>query len=181
MSFGRHNLPRIETDNSEHPSQEYHFSLDTTSPFTPTGSQTPGVPFRLSISTNDGGTPNESPKPIKPVSTDRARDEGRKLLAHVLTQLRNRAMPPSVSDAIGAFHHEINHSWNFKDAMKTQISKLQHQGDGNSDDESQDYSTESTFDLMVQLQEILVMSLQQRWDIFDGSGSDEPFHNQDLI
>lgn len=180
MSFGRPHLPRLETEYSNSPSQAFHYSLDATSPFTPVSSQVPDIPsFQLWLPTNDGtaqaaqdGVSGNSKPPV----TNRARDEGRKLLAHVLTQLLNRPMPPSVAGAVGAFSEENKHSWNFKDAVKAQMGRLdrgQFEGE-DSDDEDQDYSTDATFNLMIQLQEILVMSLEQQWDIFDDSGYDYP-------
>ncbi|KAF9454513.1 hypothetical protein P691DRAFT_770412 [Macrolepiota fuliginosa MF-IS2] len=173
MNLGRPHLPPIETDYSELPSQVLRFSLDTTSPFTPVSSQAPEIPsFRLSTSTNDATTQNET---LRPAPSNRARDEARKLLAHVLTQLRNRMMPPSVSDAVGTFHEDIEHSWNFKAAVRAQMGRLdlgQH-GNEDLDVERQGYSTDATFSLMIQLQEILVMTLEQRWDIFADNGSSQ--------
>lgn len=175
MSFGRPRLPRLETESSDYPSQDLRFSLDATSPFTPVSSQVPDVPsFRLSVSTNNRVAQDELPGNSKPPATNRARDEGRKLLAHVLTQLRNRTMPPSVPDVVSTFTEENKHGWNFKEAVKAQIGRLDRGqfGSEDSDDEEQGYSTDATFKLMIQLQEILVMSLEQRWDIFDDSGYD---------
>lgn len=172
MSFGRPSLPRIETDYSEPQQQEFQFSLDTTSPFTPISNRASDLPtFRLSTS-NDTVTQDEISRPPKPSSTNRARDEGRKLLAHVLTQLRGRSMPPSVPDAIGTLHEDFKHDWNFKDAVKLQRGSPERgqRREEDSDNEEKNYSTDATFYLMLQLQETLVMSLEQRWDIFDDSG-----------
>ncbi|KXN89237.1 Protein kinase C delta type [Leucoagaricus sp. SymC.cos] len=81
-------------------------------------------------------------------------------------------MPPSIADVVGSFHEETRQGWSFRDGVKAQISRLDRSQSGNedSDDEGQEYSTDATFDLMIQLQEILVMSLEQQWDIFDDNG-----------
>ncbi|KAF5358295.1 hypothetical protein D9756_001552 [Leucocoprinus leucothites] len=182
MSFGRPPLPRIETEQPSSPLQDLRFSLDTTSPFTPVTSQVPGFPsFRLSVSTNDENPQDQVLEGLKPVK-NRARDEGRKLLALVLTQLRDRLMPPSVSDAVGTLPDENNHGWTFRNAVKAQLGKLDRGqlASEDSDDDGQDYSTDATFKLMVQLQEILVTSLEQRWDIFNDSGlADKPVLSSD--
>jgi hypothetical protein len=170
MSTGQPTLPRIDTDYSE---RNFQFSLDATSPFTPTGVRAPNLPsFRLSTSNDDAITQDVPTRPPKSHSVNRARDEGRKLLAHILSQLCNRPMPPSVPDTISTLHQETTREQSFTDAVKSQMGRLgrgQHRGE-DSDDEDQGYSIDSTFRLMIQLQEILVLSLDQRWDIFDDTG-----------
>lgn len=88
-------------------------------------------------------------------------------------------MPPSVSDAIGTFYEEVKHAWNFKEVVKAQLGRLDRAQNTNedSDDEEQGYSTDATFGLMIQLQEILVMALEQQWDIFADNGYDINFSN----
>ena len=149
-------------------------SVDTASPEVPA--------FRLSISTNDANPPDQTTEGIKSYVANHARDEGHKLLAHVLMQLRNRTMPPPVSEAVGTSSDEHKHGWDFKDVVKAQFDKIdrtQLESEG-SDGEGLGYSTEATFKLMIQLQEILVMSLKQRWDIFDSSGCVLYFQNSKI-
>jgi hypothetical protein len=169
MSTGQPILPRIDTDYSE---RNFQFSLDTTSPFTPIA-PAPDLPsFRLSTSTEDDTRKDVPARSPKSHSVNRTRDEGRKLLAHILSQLCNRPMPPSVFDTISALHQETTREQSFTGAVKSQMGRLgrgQRRGE-DSDEEEQGYSIDSTFRLMIQLQEILVLSLDQRWNIFDDTG-----------
>ncbi|EKM82659.1 hypothetical protein AGABI1DRAFT_111242, partial [Agaricus bisporus var. burnettii JB137-S8] len=76
-------------------------------------------------------------------------------------------MPPSVLDTISTLHDGPTREQSFADAVKSQVGKLgggQLRGEDSDDEE---HSIDPTFHLMIQLQEILVMSLEQRWDIFD--------------
>ncbi|KAJ3564293.1 hypothetical protein NP233_g8386 [Leucocoprinus birnbaumii] len=172
MNSDRPPLPRIATEPPYSPPHNFHFSLDTTSPFTPVTNQAPDVPsFRLSISPNDGNPQDDIFESTKPAVMNRAQ-ESRKLLAQVLTQLRSRTMPPSVSEAVGTLSEDNKQGWNIRNTLKVQLGKFDRGQLGNEDpdDEGQGYTTDATFKLMLQLQDILVMSLQQRWDIFDDSG-----------
>jgi len=168
--------PRIETEDFSSPSSDLRTLLDTTSP------SFPKVPsFHLSISTSNIDR-LEITEVKKSHTVNHARDEGHKLLAHVLMQLRNRMMPPSVSEAVGISSDERKHDWNLKSATKVQFGKIDRTRpeSENLDDEGRGYSTDATFKLMIQLQEILVMSLEQRWDIFDSSGCVLYFLNSQL-
>lgn len=168
--------PRIETEDFSSPSGDLRTLLDTTSPSFP---QAPS--FRLSISTNNVNR-LETTEGIKSHAVNHARDEGHKLLAHVLMQLRNRMMPPSVSEAVSTLSDEHKHDWNLKAATKVQFGKIDRTRleSESLDDEGRGYSTDATFKFMIQLQEILVMSLEQRWDIFDSSGCVLHFLNSQI-
>ena len=110
----------------------------------------------------------------------RAKQEMRKLLSHVLTQLVNRKRPPTVADTIkelgrDATEHTVSP---FSDVLKD-VAKLgkaiQRQtarkasmdGAEEEEDDSQVFTTEATFDLMLQLKDLLSLASTGGWQIFE--------------
>lgn len=125
-------------------------------------------------------------KPSSPVQQglDKARDESRKLLAHVLRELENRPLPPSVFDdykfvavekegkGLAGVVESVRNVTMFKSTKQ----KESHHGrtmssldDSNEDEDTQDavFSTDATFDLMSQFREVLVIMQAQGWKVFD--------------
>ncbi|KAG1782540.1 hypothetical protein EV702DRAFT_387062 [Suillus placidus] len=113
-------------------------------------------------------------------SANHAREESKKLVGLLLDQLSSRTRPPPVFDAlnvhatpsteaglghiIGAVRNVVNP----KSHKRLQSTKE------DSDDEGSDYavfSSETTFDLMVQLKEVLLFSASQGWQLFDQGAS----------
>lgn len=97
---------------------------------------------------------------------------------HVLNQLQRRSKPPTVSETASKNLSDAAESGfgvlldTVRDAMKVRNSKQDTQPGGmaqdDSDDESQDiYSTDNSYDLMLQLKDVLSMSFTQGWRIFE--------------
>ncbi|KAK0210802.1 hypothetical protein DFS33DRAFT_1251098 [Desarmillaria ectypa] len=141
--------------------------------------RSPTVPsFRLSSS------PSEKPPP-SPTSIDEAHprsfqktygtrsNESRKLLAHVLGQLANRVMPPSVYDIATTTDRtgEKGLSRLLKGGVKLGSGKPQGSrtpGDEVEDAEvDKDFTPDVTFDFMSQLKDVLMISVLRGWQIFD--------------
>ncbi|GLB34930.1 putative response to drug [Lyophyllum shimeji] len=184
----RSRVPAIDASVAE------DFTFAVHSPSSPAHNDIPAL--RVSIPSNSE-TPSTSPttprtRPSQKFKTsDRARTESRKLLAHVLDQLERRNLPPSIFDAFDRTDDQVTENnlgallETVKDAVKLkkqkQDSKSQTQA-GTADDDSDDdgergYSTDVTYDLMMQLKDLLIMSVAQGWHIFDDSLSVQ--HNND--
>jgi hypothetical protein len=110
----------------------------------------------------------------------KAKQEMRKLLSHVLTQLVNRTRPPTVADTIkelgrDATEHTVSpFAEVLKDvaklgkAIQRQTSRKDSVDDDDDDeDNSQVFTTEATFDLMLQLKDLLSMASTGGWQIFE--------------
>lgn len=120
-------------------------------------------------------------------SAEHARDESRKLVALLLHQLSTRPRPPPIFDAlnihapatvgsglgqiIGAVRNVVKQK-SHKRSASVPISQ-------DSDDEGSDnvvFSSETTFDLMVQLKEVLLFSASQGWQVFEQGYISVPIH-----
>ncbi|PFH54331.1 hypothetical protein AMATHDRAFT_38260 [Amanita thiersii Skay4041] len=142
--------------------------------------------FRISLSSTD-----ERPSISSLVSdlgrtssklNKKTRNESRKLLSHVLAQLQARPMPPLIFDSYNEVTSSINRPR--ADTLKSPIrgnlnrgpnisaqSQYDTTGDA-SDDESQlDFSTDYTYDLMIQLRDVLLLSISQGWQIFENENA----------
>ncbi|KAH8117558.1 hypothetical protein DFH11DRAFT_1504486 [Phellopilus nigrolimitatus] len=137
----------------------------------PTSEKTsPGVARLASLSTENSQKP------------DKARQETRKLLSHILNELQNRPRPPSIWDAfkseyggLGAHGPKgIRKSSETRD--KANRSRTMTLVDSDSDDEiSSLFSPDITFDFLNKLKEVLIMSKARGWHIFnDGAGTSDP-------
>ncbi|PBK96908.1 hypothetical protein ARMGADRAFT_1010439 [Armillaria gallica] len=146
--------------------------------------RSPTVPsFRLSTS------PSEKPPP-SPTGIDEAHppsfrktygtrsNESRKLLAHILGQLANRVMPPSVYDIATATDQtgEKGLSRLLKGGVKFGSGKPQNSRAPGDDDEDaevdKDFTPDATFDFMSQLKDVLMISVLRGWQIFDEGSTD---------
>lgn len=119
----------------------------------------------------------------QPIPTNlRARNESRKLLSHVLRQLAHRKKPPPVKDMVwnGNSYTNIRGfgmvAGTLKDFVKFMPDKRVGIPNDSDDDENRDFSTDDTFDLMIQLKDVLTMSIAQGWKIFD-DGLATSFHS----
>lgn len=134
-------------------------------------------PTRLSASPSL--VPSHSlPRPLRPRTNVRARNEARKLLSHVLHQLARRRKPVSVVDAFVTSTYDCQvRSFGLlpltlKQAVKgikpetkpEWVSQLQEDSD---DEQPEVFSTDDTIDLVMQLEDVLAMSVSQGWQIFD--------------
>ncbi|KAL0071388.1 hypothetical protein AAF712_001245 [Marasmius tenuissimus] len=109
------------------------------------------------------------------------KNETRKLLGHVLSQLSQRKMPPTVYDTFGVYGDRADEkSPGIVESVKGAVKG----GGGNhrsteslglhnfvvdEDDEPGVFSTDETFELMVQLRDVLMIFLKQGWTVFDDS------------
>ncbi|PPR08077.1 hypothetical protein CVT24_010538 [Panaeolus cyanescens] len=132
-------------------------------------------------------TQSAQPRPVKPTK-NRARNESRKLISHVLLQLANRPKPRTALEAIinpaaegqeggiGALAQSLKYAvkGGLKSTEATQYKRPAKVDLDDSDDEAETtFSTDETFNLMSQLKDVLLMSFAQGWRIFD----DEPSSN----
>jgi len=115
-------------------------------------------------------------------SAEHARDESRKLVALLLHQLSTRTRPPPIFDALNV-HATATANAGFGQiigAVRNVVQQKSHKRSASipisqpinedNDDEGNDnvvFSSETTFDLMVQLKEVLLFSASQGWQVFE--------------
>ncbi|KAI0324520.1 hypothetical protein GY45DRAFT_1288775 [Cubamyces sp. BRFM 1775] len=125
---------------------------------------------------------------------NRARNESRKLLAHILSQLQDRPTPPSLLNTLvygsqqtekasGSVIKSVKGAVKYTGALRERRThQLVPQDDTDSeDDESRAFTTDVTFDLMSQLKDVLVLSIAHKWDIFYDSAPQAQRTNSDRI
>ncbi|KAF8163325.1 hypothetical protein B0H34DRAFT_805778 [Crassisporium funariophilum] len=118
------------------------------------------------------------PRPI-PNTSQRARNESRKLLSHVLLQLANRSKPPSILEMVTNVTNDMNEGGfskiaeSLREAVKLGIrhESRPEKRTGTFQDDTEDqinraFSTDDTLELMMQLKDVLTMSVSQGWEIF---------------
>ena len=124
-----------------------------------------------------------SPLNLRPqrthISTDRT--QSRKLIAHLLTQLQSRPMPPPVFDdfksngeissdrSLSAIVETVRGVVKFKNGKqetRSQLPTLPGEDDGDEEEKDNSFTTDATYDLMVKLKDVLVISVAQGWEIF---------------
>ncbi|KAF5315600.1 hypothetical protein D9611_004713 [Ephemerocybe angulata] len=185
--------PRIDTSVSQdfifapsistggHISQNAYTLYDPSS----TSVSAAGIPsVRISTSSTDPRQSTSTRSDITvqaPNPSSRAKNESRKLLTHVLYQLLNRRRPPPVSQAIaelgreaaeggaGAISDILRGVASMGRSMSKDPSRVTDTDDreGSDDEEDGAFSTETTFELMTQLQDLLAMSVSLKWQLFD--------------
>ncbi|KAF8894642.1 hypothetical protein BD779DRAFT_1502197 [Infundibulicybe gibba] len=179
---------RIETGFNDPDAQHnIRFSLDSPAvqPSSPSAQAFSLPSFRVSVSpqAEKPSLPPRSPTFVQNVhKSSRARNESRKLLAHLLRQLQSRPMPPSVFDSFANVREGTGDS-SFMDIVKGSMFRSKSrdsamptpavQVDYDSDDDGTEkgFSTDATYELMTQLKEVLVVSISQGWQIFDDGSS----------
>lgn len=135
--------------------------------------------FRISGSQSEDKLPLDASQPVPNHGTQKARAETRKLLAHILTQLKTRPKPPSVSDALNMTSDQRGKGisaviQSVKGAVAPKARRretnprrsLSNEDSDSEQDEVLEFTTDVTFDLMNQLKDVLVISAMQGWDIF---------------
>ncbi|KAG6866937.1 hypothetical protein C0991_003853 [Blastosporella zonata] len=181
----RSRVPAIDTNIAQ------DFSSSLASPTTPSHNEVPSLRISVSPRTDipamSPSTPRTQPH-HKINSTNRARTESRKLLAHVLDQLERRALPLGIFDAydrtedqgsennLGALLQSVKGAVNPKKA-KLEVRRPSPAGMGedvSDEGEEHEYSTDATYGLMLQLKELLRVSVDQDWHILDDNPSDQP-------
>ncbi|KAI1795782.1 hypothetical protein LXA43DRAFT_1163651 [Ganoderma leucocontextum] len=124
----------------------------------------------------------------------RARNESRKLLAHILSQLHGRPVPPSLLTTLvfgSAQNEKANGSVikSMRGAVKytrNLPARRTHQPVPQDDTDSEEedvevFSTDTTLDLMNQLKDVLVLSIAHTWDIFYDSAPQTQRSNSDRL
>jgi len=168
---------RIDTSFSREFQHDQYAMLETHPPLS---RRPPTLPaFRLSSSPSAEVPFNFLPPQILN-SNSRARSESRKLLSHVLTQLSNRRKPSLISQVISNAGRSGGDSSldllveSLRDAVRIKslgqnpgIDRQSALQDGLEHDADNIFSTDATFELMVQLEDVLIMSVSQGWRIFD--------------
>ena len=102
--------------------------------------------------------------------------ESRKLLAHILDQLNGRPKPPLLFEAFSNAQSTSieKNPGAFLEMMKgkrrdtKQSVQVEPMDDDTEDELDGVFTTNVTYDLMVQLKNVLMMSVAQGWHIFDG-------------
>ncbi|KDR81629.1 hypothetical protein GALMADRAFT_239698 [Galerina marginata CBS 339.88] len=137
---------------------------------------------QLSPTVRTAVIPTNVAPPAEPHINSRARNESRKLLSHVLIQLANRRKPESIVETIASITHESSEgsfgalAETLKEAIKrggrheARVERRPTIARDDSDDEREHlFTTDDTIDLLVQLMDVLTMSVAQRWQIFEDS------------
>jgi len=182
--------PSLSSLNVDLPSFSSASSYDQASPSTSRGrsfSQVKLPSFRISTlgspkSPSRRSLDYERPSVAQqPDPTQRYRDESRKLLAHILGQLRDRKKPESV---FNAFKSGRTHGTESRD-LRTTVRAIQGavklraglspqirpgasaQDDNDSDSEGGSFSTDSTFNHLSQFVNALAVAVNAGWQIFD--------------
>lgn len=135
---------------------------------------TPGSPTRRSFGLEQPSAAQQ------PDPTQRYRNESRKLLAHILGQLRNRTKPQSVFNAFSSSESNgvesrdlrttvraIQGVVKFRAGLSSQEPEASAQGDNDSDNEEGSFSTDSTYNLLNQFVGALSVAVNSGWQIFD--------------
>ncbi|KIY72162.1 hypothetical protein CYLTODRAFT_367962 [Cylindrobasidium torrendii FP15055 ss-10] len=121
--------------------------------------------------------PNDGVPPLSPNFPRKASTrskESRKLLGHLLRQLATRPKPPTVYEMFGtnlAPGDTKKFTAFVKQAVKISKSSSMSLDDGYDDNDEEDegaFSTDATFDLMSQLSDVLMISVLQGWQLFNG-------------
>jgi hypothetical protein len=188
-TLGRHILSKIDTSvTREVPSSDDDYLEASPLRTSPSNFSRLGLPsFRLSGSTSpsDGPSSNYHPEPI-PTNLRVRRNESRKLLSHVLHQLARRKKPPPVKDIVWNGNNDTNTrgfdmvAGTLKKIVKVMPDKRGGIQNDSDDEESRDFSTDETLDLMMQLEEVLIMSIEHGWKIFDDGFATSLHHNRPL-
>ena len=108
----------------------------------------------------------------------KARNESRKLLAHILGQLKRRPMPPTLFRALGNRTSQpekgletVVRTVKVIAAMKSKRSRSSNtapEPEDSDDDfiDDREFHTDATYDLLSQVRDVLMISVAQKWDIF---------------
>jgi hypothetical protein len=179
---------QINTEDVGYTDARFTIELTSASPVRPGGNQisAPRLPA-LQIPTS----PQASKPPLSPSffgpnvsvsNNSKALNESRKLLAHLLGQLQNRALPPPVFDAFRDINNNstdkgladmvqtVKAAVKFKAGRRDDgIQPTASQRDDSDEEDTEDtFTTDATFSLMTQLKDVLLISRLQNWQIFHG-------------
>jgi hypothetical protein len=187
-TLGRHLLSRIDTSvTREAPLSDDDYLEASPLRTSPSNFSRLGLPsFRLSTSPISDGPSSTYRPDLIPTNIRVPRNESRKLLSHVLHQLAHRKKPPSVKDIVWNGNSDTNTrgfgmvTGTLKNFVKVMPEKRVDIQNDSEDEESRDFSTDETLDLMIQLEEVLTMSIEHGWKIFDDGFAASLHHNRPL-
>lgn len=144
------------------------------------------TPFTVDFSTpTENKFPPAPPSHLFPAASlpnnTKALNESRKLLAHLLGQLQSRTLPPPIfdtfkdlsglsndkrlADVVKSVRAAVRLTGGKRD-MRVQPSVSQRDDSDEEDESEQGFTTDSTFSLMSQLKDVLLISRAQNWQIF---------------
>lgn len=140
----------------------------------------PALRISASPNLNDRSLAEDVRLADPPGSSNKARNESRKLLAHLLSQLQHRPMPPSslqtiedmsapTEKGLGAVVQTVKVAVKHRRTRSEAKAARGLQADDSDSDLEDDavFSTDITFDLMSQLKDVLIISSLQKWDILN--------------
>lgn len=113
-------------------------------------------------------------------SANHAREESKKLVGLLLDQLSSRTRPPPIFDAFNVHATSVTEAGlgNIIGAVRSVVKQKSHKRLQSMKEDSDDegsahiiFSSETTFDLMVQLKDVLLFSASQGWQVFDQGAS----------
>ncbi|KAJ7632645.1 hypothetical protein FB45DRAFT_913016 [Roridomyces roridus] len=113
----------------------------------------------IQIPTSDFSQSIEERSPISfkfSSSKNRIR-ESRNLVSHLLSSLKNRALPPSVYNTLKFDKDDLAPKVNYASPVE----------EDTDEDDGRVFSTESTLELITQLRDVLIISAAQGWQLFD--------------
>ncbi|KAG2034905.1 hypothetical protein BDR03DRAFT_900655 [Suillus americanus] len=175
---------RVDTESLTPPSHRVKSGYDGSPGGTSSAILTPSPSFYIPLSPNvDKHSPSAQLARMalsQRDSVNHAREESKKLVGLLLDQLSSRTRPPPIFDALNVhatpsteagLGHIIGA---VRNVVKQKSHKRLQSMKEDSDDEGSDYvvfSSETTFDLMVQLKEVLLFSTSQGWQVFSNQGA----------
>lgn len=179
---------RIDTQDADHASFDINIRLNT--PSTEQSSETyPSIPVLRMPTSPKAEDATSSHKFTTSSLNSRAPSESRKLLAHLLGQLVHRQLPRPVFDSFKDVDSGLNEkgladvAQAVRAAVKlkgaNKLDSWQPSRDDVSDEEDgaeKGFVTDTTFELMNQLKDVLLISRMQNWQIFRDEYVNERYH-----
>lgn len=174
--------PVLRIDTQSTPQRTHGLQSSFSALVTPTSATSPIFPVPLTPKDSVQASPlAHLAKLASFQSTSHAKDESRKLLRLILDQLRDRPTVPPVFEptvgtqtgvrgetGIGQFFGLVKNTVRSKPLRQDSLVRPPPSINEDSDDDSADaFSTGSTYELMVQLKEVLLFSISQGWKLFE--------------
>ncbi|KAJ7774577.1 hypothetical protein DFH07DRAFT_865871 [Mycena maculata] len=165
--------PNIQTTNFDRYNERVSLEVASPTPITPTANSLPS--FHVS--------PSDPPQLSE--KKHRIRDESRKLLSHILNQLKTRVPPPPIFDAFTTLKEDsAGNSFaaiaeTVRGVVRIRPGRPENNptspvDDDGEEDDGRIFSTDATLELVTQLRDVLIISAAQGWQIFDEDAVPEP-------
>ncbi|KAG6900871.1 hypothetical protein C0993_009989 [Termitomyces sp. T159_Od127] len=182
----RNRVPAIDTDIAH----DHNISIPSPTPIS-NNDASPVHFLQTGASPTSPITPRTQSNAHKVNPINRARTESRKLLAHVLDQLHHRTLPPGIFEAFN--HTEVEGPEDNLGLLLQTVKgavvnpkKMRQDGkhhvptgvgeDDSDEDGEREFSTDATYDLMLQLKDLLRVSMDWNWHILDDDSYVSPQH-----